>query len=85
MSGPFAPKDADQTAMPSPAHAASTVEDMTIALRDALGLNAPYDPELTREEAISLFRRHLARFKFHVREAFADNRLGGDDGGKDMP
>ncbi|PYD73686.1 [protein-PII] uridylyltransferase [Novacetimonas hansenii] len=68
--------------MPSPAHAASTVEDMTIALRDALGLNAPYAPELPREEAISLFRRHLARFQSHVREEFEAHRLGGADAGK---
>ncbi len=64
---------------------ASSAEAMTDALHAALFPSGGSDGDtcgLPRDEAIGLFRRHMARYQAHVREEFEHHRLGGAEAGK---
>ncbi|GBQ84534.1 uridylyltransferase PII [Gluconacetobacter johannae DSM 13595] len=76
-------QDTDQPAMSTPSSPSLSVRDLTQSLATAL---RPADGQapLSREEAIGLFRRHLARFQGAVREEFEADRLRGANAAKQL-
>jgi [protein-PII] uridylyltransferase len=63
--------------MLSPAPLPSLPADATAELREALGPLSCGPGPLSRDAALAVFRRHLARFQAHVREAFEHGDLPG--------
>ncbi|ACI50097.1 UTP-GlnB uridylyltransferase, GlnD [Gluconacetobacter diazotrophicus PA1 5] len=87
-SGPTPMQEIDPPAMstpssPSQASTPSAVRDLTTSL--AASLLSPEDgAAVPREQAIALFRRHLARFQASVREEFEAHRLHGTSAAKQL-